>query len=58
MLNTSKLNAAIHSYKKDFIAKQWPNEKYKWEAIQCFQDHWDLGADDFAAMLEHSLSKT
>lgn len=58
MLNTSKLNAAIYSYKKDFIAKQWPNEKYKWEAVQYFQDHWNLEADDFAAMLEHSLSKT
>ena len=30
---------------------------YKWAALACFQEHWDLDAVDFAAMLESSLAK-
>ena len=37
---------------------QWGNEKYKWEAVKCFQDNWYVEADDFADMLTKSLSKT
>ena len=32
-------------------------ELYKWEATQCFQQHWDPDAEDFVAMLEASFSK-
>ena len=35
-----------------------PQELYKWEAIYHFQQHWDLEANDFAAMLSTSLEKT
>ncbi len=36
----------------------WKSERYKWDAVQCFQDHWDPDAADFTAMLTASLGKT
>ena len=49
MLDKSKLNEAIACYKKELTEGQrWEDEKYKWEAIKCFQDNWDLIAPDFA----------
>lgn len=58
MFNNSYLTDAIACYKKDFIQMQWLNEKYKWEAVKCFQDNWDVNAADFADMLTRSLAKT
>lgn len=58
MFEKSYLNEALERYKKDFIQKQWPEEKYKWEAVKCFQDNWDVNASDFADMLTRSLAKT
>ena len=39
-------------------SKLWPNEKYKWQAVKCFQLNWDVNATDFAEMLKKSLSAT
>ena len=58
MINKSNLNNILKEYKADFISKIWPDEKYKWEAIKCFQDNWDINADNFTEMLINSLSKT
>ena len=58
MLNRYKLQDALSDYKKDFVQMQWPNEKYKWEAVKHFQDNWDVNASDFAGMLTRSLEKT
>ena len=58
MFNQSKLLEVLAAYKRDFVSKQWPEEKYKWEAVKHFQDHWDSDAPDFAAMLKQSLAKT
>lgn len=55
---TFALKAALVEYKKSFVQEQWPNEKYKWEAVKCFQDNWDVNADDFSDMLKRSLAKT
>lgn len=57
-MNRSKLQEILGQYKQDFVTKQWPEERYKWEAVKHFQDHWDLDAKDFPVMLEMSLSKT
>ena len=46
------------AYYKDNFAKCWDDEKYKWIAVQHFQDNWDNNAEDFAAMLEESFSQT
>lgn len=46
------------AYKQNFVAKQWGDEKYKWEAVKWFQDNWDVNAPGFAEMLNRSLDKT
>lgn len=58
MFNEDKLDSIITEYKKQFIQSQWPKEKFKWEAVKCFQDNWDINADDFIEMLKKSLVKT
>ena len=47
MFNKIRLKEILSEYKKVFIQHQWPNEKYKWEAVQCFQDKWDLNSPDW-----------
>lgn len=58
MFNQLRLKEALRQYKKDFVATHWSEEKYKWEAVKCFQDNWDIHAADFEGMLSQSLSKT
>lgn len=58
MFDKSKLADVLVAYKQNFVSTQWGNEKYKWEAVKCFQDNWDLIAADFADMLTRSLAKT
>ena len=49
---------ALSNYKKDFAAGWWQDEKFKWEAVKCFQDNWNIDAEDFPEMLKRSLAKT
>lgn len=58
MFDKFRLKEALVKYKESFVSLQWGNEKYKWEAVKCFQDNWDVNADDFANMLSRSLAKT
>ena len=58
MFDQFRLKEVLVQYKKDFLPKHWKDEKYKWEAVKCFQDNWDVNAEDFADMLSRSLSKT
>lgn len=58
MIDIFRLKDVLVDYKRDFIAREWVNEKYKWEAIKCFQDNWDVNAENFAGMLHRSLNKT
>lgn len=55
MFNKIRLKEILAEYKKVFVQQQWPNEKYKWEAVQCFQENWDINSPDFAQMLKKSL---
>lgn len=55
MFDKFRLKDVLVDYKLDFVSNEWVNEKYKWEAIKCFQDNWDVNAEDFADML-HRLS--
>ena len=54
-MNIKKIKEIIESYKKhlDSINEA---EIYKWRAVKHFQDNWDINADNFAEMLENSLS--
>lgn len=58
MFDKGCLKDVLVQYKQDFASKQWGNEKYKWEAVKCFQDNWNLNADDFSDMLSKALAKT
>lgn len=57
MFNKIRLKEILAEYKKVFVQQQWPNEKYKWEAVQCFQENWDINSLDFAQMLKKSLNQ-
>ena len=58
IFDIAALQNVIAAYKDAFIAEQWEKEKYKWVAVKHFQDHWDIDAPDFAAMLKNALAKT
>lgn len=58
MIHQTLFKQYLTLYKAEFSAKLWPNEKYKWEAVKWFQEHWDINASDFPSMLKLSLSKT
>lgn len=58
MFNKVRLKEILADYKQTFVSKQWSDEKYKWEAVKCFQDNWDVSAHEFAEMLNRSLAMT
>ena len=51
------IKEVLANYKKE-LNKYWDDEKYKWVAVQHFQDHWNIEAEDFAGMLKESFSQT
>ena len=57
MLDNEKMQKALARYKESFD-EHWPEEKYKWEAVKWFQDHWDINAPDFRTMLSVATEKT
>lgn len=56
-MDEKKVQSIIAGY-KDYFPNAWADEKYKWEAVQHFQTHWDIHAIDFAEMLKTALDKT
>ena len=58
MIDLERLNDVLVNYKRDFVPKQWPEERYKWEAVKHFQENWIIGDSNFADMLKSSLAKT
>ncbi len=59
-LDYSVVQNYIKQYKHTFNEHRFSvhNEIYKWVAVKRFQDHWDIDANDFATMLQNSLSQT
>lgn len=55
--NRNVLQSYIKKYKENIVQIR-SEEAYKWKAVRCFQDHWNLEAEDFWKMLKESLSKT
>ena len=43
-------------YKQD-LSIFWKDEKYKWEAVQKFQEKWDIETEDFGEMIKEATSK-
>ncbi len=52
----STIHDAVEYYRNN-IDVYWEGEKYKWQAVQWFQDHWDMDAPDFHSMYEQAFSK-
>ena len=57
MIHQEKLINAIKEYKKVFV-QRWEDEKFKWEAIEHFNKHWDIYSEDFATMFAKATEKT
>ena len=57
MIDEEKLQGILTDYKRDF-RQRWPLEKYKWEAVRCFQTNWDYSARDFEEMFTAATAQT
>ncbi len=57
MINLEKLKPIIAGY-KTYFPSHWKDEKYKWEAIQHFQNHWNIDAENFGDMFKQATDKT
>lgn len=57
MISFEKLEPIIAGYKVYFPI-HWEDEKYKWEAIKHFQDHWNIDAENFGDMFKQATDKT
>ena len=50
MIDIVKLRPILAGYKA-YFPSHWEDEKYKWEAIKHFQDHWNIDADRYNPFL-------
>lgn len=50
------IDTLISLYKQD-LPIFWKDEKYKWEAVQRFQEKWNIEAKDFASMIKEAIAK-
>ena len=59
-INVLTLKDFIKQYKANFAEHRLgaDNEIYKWKAVKCFQDNWDIEAEDFLSMIKASLAQT
>ncbi len=57
MLDKERLKPVLAGY-KTYFREHWEDEKYKWEAVKQFQDHWDIEAEDFGGMFKQATDKT
>lgn len=57
MIDIVKLRPILAGY-KTYFPGHWEDEKYKWEAIKHFQDHWNIEAEDFGEMFKLATDKT
>lgn len=56
-MNILKLRDIIKQYKRHFKYIH-QEEIYKWRAVKCFQENWNITADNFPEMLEASFALT
>ena len=57
MINNDKMQISLTKYKEIF-EERWGEEKFKWEAVKWFQDHWDINAENFSEMFAKATEKT
>ena len=56
MSTTYSKDSLLSRYKAE-LPDFWEDEKYKWEAVKYFQEHWDADAEDFGAMFMEATKK-
>ena len=59
-MNTLKLNAILQQFIDNFdylSAKDGGDEGYKWVAAYCFEQNWNIEAEDFLAMFNDSMKE-
>lgn len=57
MIDKIKFNYAVSKYKTAFNDEWWNEEKFKWEAVKCFQENWNI-EEDFIEMFTNATAKT
>ena len=57
MIDIVKLKPILAGYKA-YFPSHWEDESYKWEAIQHFQQHWNIDALNFGEMFKEATDKT
>lgn len=57
MIDLEKLKPILEGYKA-YFPSHWDDEKYKWEAVKHFQDHWNIDAENFGDMFKLATDKT
>ena len=58
MIDNNRFQELLEEYKSELKGNRWDDEKFKWQTIKGFQNHWDIEAVDFCTMLKNSLDKT
>ncbi|HBN00383.1 MAG TPA: hypothetical protein DD384_04025 [Firmicutes bacterium] len=58
MINKDKFIELLAQFREEFKGNHWNQERYKWEAIKCFQDNWDIQAENFEEMFMKATEKT
>lgn len=56
-MNQEALQQVIEFYKCNYAMIE-KHELYKWKALKCFQENWNIENEDFCDMLKKSLAKT
>ena len=60
MIDYEKLKPILEGY-KDYFPTHFDgenNEKYKWEAVKHFQNHWNIDAENFGEMFKQATDRT
>ena len=57
MIDYSELEKVIAEYKPYFLEHFKKDEEYKWQAVQWFQNHWDINAPNFGEMFKIATDK-
>ena len=58
MINYDAFSKAVAGYKQYFLDHFKQEEEFKWQAVEWFQKHWDINADNFGEMFKTATDKT
>ena len=57
MFDEAILKDCLKQYKEGFV-ERFADERFKWEAVKWFQDHWNINAENFYQMFTDATEKT